>query len=90
VLALRAAREKTAANKDPDGAERDSVSGLSEPSELGDYKKPESRARTSNMSALIRKSTVPKTPAVPPQLIPSGGHFTPMGAECELEENFNG
>ena len=45
VLALRAAREKTAVNEDPDGAERGSVSGLSEPSEVGDYKKPESRAR---------------------------------------------
>ena len=27
-----------------------SFSGLSEPSEVGDYKKPESRARTANMS----------------------------------------
>ena len=26
------------------------ISGLSEPSEVGDYKKPESRARTANMS----------------------------------------
>ena len=27
-----------------------SISGLSEPSDVGDYKKPESRARTANMS----------------------------------------